>query len=164
MLGYVIENIPFQLDQKEKVQDHYTLVKHYLGEALLLDATKCGSYAHRLCNWWTNLVPLSVLQLVLRYTIKDPNLHVSHILDDQSSYQPITKQKKPPWFPTNTIGKLRGVWPTFASFPRTHAFQGDGPGLVYRHASVTWDEPSLEERERAMGFQTSTINHTKVIK
>ncbi len=36
-LGYVIENTPFQLDQREKVQEHYTLIKHYLGEPLLLD-------------------------------------------------------------------------------------------------------------------------------
>ncbi len=33
---------------------------------------------------------------------------------------------------------------------------------MYRHASATWDEPSPEERERAMGFQTGTISHTKV--
>jgi hypothetical protein len=46
----------------------------------------------------------------------------------------------------------------------THTFQGDGPGLVYHHASTTWDEPSPEARERAMGFQTSTTNHTKVTK
>jgi site-specific DNA-cytosine methylase len=46
MLGYVIENTPFQLDQREKVQEHYTLVKHYLGEPFLLNATQCGSYAH----------------------------------------------------------------------------------------------------------------------
>jgi hypothetical protein len=38
MLGHVIENTPFQLDQKKKVQEHYTLIKHYLGEPLLLDA------------------------------------------------------------------------------------------------------------------------------
>jgi site-specific DNA-cytosine methylase len=37
-LGYVIENTPSQLDQREKVQEHYTLVKHYLEEPLLLDA------------------------------------------------------------------------------------------------------------------------------
>jgi site-specific DNA-cytosine methylase len=37
-LGYVIENIPSQLDQREKVQEHYTIIKHYLGEPLLLDA------------------------------------------------------------------------------------------------------------------------------
>jgi site-specific DNA-cytosine methylase len=37
-LGYVIENTPSQLDQREKVQEHYTLVEHYLGKPLLLDA------------------------------------------------------------------------------------------------------------------------------
>ncbi len=35
---------------------------------------------------------------------------------------------------------------------------------MYCHASVTWDEPSLEEKERAMGFQACTISHTKVIR
>jgi len=48
--GYVIENTPFQLDQREKIQEHYTLVKHYLGEPLLLDAAQCGSYVHWLRN------------------------------------------------------------------------------------------------------------------
>jgi site-specific DNA-cytosine methylase len=59
--GYVIENTPFQLDQREKVQEHYTLVRHYLGEPLLLDVAQCGSYAHRLRDWWTNLAPLSIM-------------------------------------------------------------------------------------------------------
>jgi hypothetical protein len=108
------------------------------------------------------LAPLSIMQLALRYTIRNPNLQVFHILDDQSSCQLVIRQEKPPWFPTNTIGKPRGVWPTFASFPGAHAFQGDGPSLVYRHASATWDEPSPEEREKAMGFQASTTSHTKV--
>jgi len=44
--GYVIENIFFQLDQKEKIREHYTLVKHYLGKPLLLDSAQCGSYVH----------------------------------------------------------------------------------------------------------------------
>jgi len=95
-LGYVIENTPSQLDQREKVQEHYTLVKHYFGKPFLFDAAQCDSYAHRLRNWWTNLTPLSILQLALRYTIRDPNLQVSHILDDQSSYRLVTRQDKPP--------------------------------------------------------------------
>jgi len=133
-------------------------------ELLLLDATQCGTYVHWLCNWWTNLAPLSSLQLVLKYTVKDPNLQVSHILDDQSFCQLITRQEKPPWVLTNTIGKPRGAWPTFVSFPGTHAFQKDGAGLVYHHASTTWDEPSPKEKERATGFQIGTISHTKVTK
>jgi len=100
----------------------------------------------------------------VKYTIRDPNLQVSHILDDQSSCQPFTRQEKPPWFLTNTIKKPRGAWPTFVSFPTTHAFQGDGLGLVYCHASTTWDEPSPKEREKVMGFQTGTISQTMVIR
>jgi site-specific DNA-cytosine methylase len=50
MFGYVIKNILSQLDQKEKAQEHYMLVKHYLGRSLLLDATQCSSYAHLLPN------------------------------------------------------------------------------------------------------------------
>jgi hypothetical protein len=34
--------------------------------------------------------------------------------------------------------------------------------LVYHHVLVTWDEPSLEKKERAMGFQTNITGHTKV--
>jgi hypothetical protein len=84
-------------------------------------------------------------------------------LDDQSSYQPITRQEKPPWFPTNTIGKPKGFWPTFVSFPRTHAFQGDGPSLVYHHASATWDEPNPKEKEKAMWFQTGTMFYLNLL-
>ncbi len=74
MLSYVIENTPSRLDQREKVQEHYTLLKHYLEKSLLLHAAQCDSYAHRLHNWWTNLALPSFLQLALRYTIRDPNL------------------------------------------------------------------------------------------
>ncbi len=35
---------------------------------------------------------------------------------------------------------------------------------MYCHASATRNEPSPEERERAMGFQTRITNHTKVIR
>ncbi len=34
---------------------------------------------------------------------------------------------------------------------------------MYRHASATWDEPNLEERKRAMGFQIDIISHTKAM-
>jgi hypothetical protein len=64
----------------------------------------------------------------------------------------------------NIIGKPKVIWPTFVSFLGAYSFQGDGLGLVYRHALTTWDEPSLEERKRAMGFQTNTTSDTKVTK
>jgi hypothetical protein len=57
----------------------------------------------------------------------------------------------------NIIGKPKGVWPTFVSLPRAHAFQGDGLGLVYHHALATWDEPNPKERKRAMGSKLSLL-------
>jgi len=83
-------------------------------------------------------------------------------LDDQSSSQLVTRQEKPFWFLANTIGKPRGAWPTFVSFPRAHTFQGDGLGLIYHHVSATRDEPSPKKRKMVMGFQTSITSHTKV--
>jgi hypothetical protein len=47
----------------------------------------------------------------------------------------------------NTIGKPKGAWPTFVSFPWTHTFQGDGPGMVYCHVSATWDELSPKKEK-----------------
>jgi len=84
-------------------------------------------------------------------------MQVSHILDDQNSYQLVTKQEKPPWFPSNTIGKPKGVWPTFVSFLGTHAFQGNGPNLVYHHALATWYEPSPEEKKRLHGSKLALL-------
>jgi site-specific DNA-cytosine methylase len=57
-LGYVIENTPSQLDQKEKVQKHYTLVRHYLGKSFY-------SMRH-------NVVPMRT-----NYVIGGPTLHHS---------------------------------------------------------------------------------------
>jgi hypothetical protein len=56
--GYVIENTPFQFDQKEKVQEHYTLVKYYL-------------WGHSY-SMWHNAVPMHT-----RCATSGPNLHHS---------------------------------------------------------------------------------------
>jgi len=83
--------------------------------------------------------PYTTFSFVIGFEIHNQRpQHVGfHILDDQNSCQPVIRQEKLLWFPTNTIGKPKGVWPTFVSFPGAHAFQGDGPGLVYHHASAT---------------------------
>jgi hypothetical protein len=129
-LGYVLENTPAQFDQRVKVQKDFSLVRHYIGEPVLVDAVQCGSYAHRLRNLWTNLAPVQLLELSLQYTQRDPKLQVDQILDGSSSCKPVTREERPPWYPANTIGQPRGAWPTLLSFPGAHAFQGDGPGLV----------------------------------
>jgi hypothetical protein len=56
------------------------------------------------------------------------------------------------------------VFGPFMSFPWAHTFQGDGLGLVYRHALATWDERSPKERKGAMGFQIGITSSTKAIR
>jgi hypothetical protein len=48
--------------------------------------------------------------------------------------------------------------------PKSTCLLGRWTKLVYRHASITWDEPSPKEKERVMGFQNGVITHTKVTK
>lgn len=41
-------------------------------------------------------------------------------------------------------------------YPGSFAFRTRGPGMVWDSTSQTYEEPSADERERAMGFLTST--------
>ncbi|CAM6082409.1 unnamed protein product [Calypogeia fissa] len=150
-VGYIIENTPSQFDQRERVQEDYLLVQHYLGPPLLLDAVHCGSYAHRLRNFWTNLAPISLLALALKNTIRNPALQVDQILDADSSCQPVTRQEPNPWYPANTPGQpvvlglhsfhflvhmpfkeMVQVW--FTGIPLIH-----GKNLVQRSVKGLWD-------------------------
>ena len=142
----------------EVLQD-FTVVTHHLGTPFMVDAAQCGSYAHRLRNYWTNLAPLSVLQHSLHGTVRDPHRLVQDILDEDSSPRPVTAQESPPYYAANVIGSSRAVWPTLLSFTGSHAFCDDGPGMVYRHRTGQWEEPSPEEQERVMGFQSGTTAH-----
>jgi len=142
-LGYVIENTPSQLDEKEKVQEHYTLVNHYLGKLLLFDATQCDSYVHRLRNWWTNLTPLLVMQLALRYTIKNPNLQVYHILDDQSSCQLVTRQEKTFLVSYEHNKKTKRCLAHLCILPRSTNFSGrwTKPDVSSCFSHLGWTKP-----------------------
>jgi hypothetical protein len=57
----------------------------------------------------------------------------------------------------NTIGKLKGASLTFVSFPGAHAFQGDGPNMVYRHVSTTWDEQAQKKKKRLWGSKLALL-------
>ena len=52
-----------------------------LGPAITLDAAKIRSRTHRLCQWWTNLVPPIVLEATYNETQRPTYLFVQDILD-----------------------------------------------------------------------------------
>jgi hypothetical protein len=96
----------------------------------------------------------------LRYTIKNPN-YFSHI--GLSKLLPANyKAKETSLVSCEHNRKTKRCYAHLLFFLGAHAFQGDGPNMVYCHALATWDEPSPKERKNDMGFQTGTISHTKV--
>jgi hypothetical protein len=48
--------------------------------------------------------------------------------------------------------------PTLVSFARSYAFKDNGPRLVWDSTTQEMVEPNADERDRAMGFPTSTTN------
>lgn len=57
--------------------------------------------------------------------------------------------------PVNVIGQTRVALPTLVSHANSHAFCGEGTGLVLDPFTQEWVEPTAVERERSMGFQTN---------
>ena len=48
------------------------------------------------------------------------------------------------------------AWPTIMSFPNSYRFRDGNQGEVLDVATDTWTAPTVNERERAMGFETDT--------
>jgi site-specific DNA-cytosine methylase len=61
-LVYILENVPLLGDIRSHVMASVHEIRSWIGPAILLDATKVGSRAHRPRLWWTNLLPREVLK------------------------------------------------------------------------------------------------------
>ncbi len=59
---YILENVPLLGDIKSHVMASLNKIRSWIGPAVLLDAVRVGSRAHRPQLWWTNLLPREVLK------------------------------------------------------------------------------------------------------
>ena len=65
-LGYLVENTAMQHNWKHpEPRRDYALVCFILGESVLVDAAQFGSGAHRVRNFWTNLMRVPALDKAL---------------------------------------------------------------------------------------------------
>ena len=78
------------------------------------------------------------------------------ILVPHHATTPVFSDDTFPFFPINKVGQPRRVLPTLVSYPNNYAFSMKGkvlgPGMLLNKLSNTWEEPSIWERERIMGF------------
>ncbi len=129
-------------------------IRSWIGPAVLLDATRVGSCAHRPQLWWTNLLPREVLRRAYEIIPRSSHLIVDSILDMGRCSQVVKVGDRSPMAVVNQVGQPRMALPTFVNFPASHAYREGGPGLVWDTCLQQLVEPNADEKERAMGFPT----------
>jgi hypothetical protein len=150
-----MENVPVVSSSRLRTLESMHKIHNILGVPVLIDAAAVGSRAHCPRFWWTNLAPAELLQSAIGLT-KRPDVYVSEILDPHRTPRCVYHDDQAPLAVVNRKGEPRRAFPTLVSFARSYAFKDNGPGLVWDSIAQEMVEPNADERERAMGFLTST--------
>jgi hypothetical protein len=154
--AYLLENAAMQhnFNHPRTAAAAFTHLCSRLGMPICVDAARFNSFAHRLRNFWTNVAPPAALQAAADTWQRQPGLLVDCILDPGRTAQPARRADAPPFYPANTTGQPLCALPTIVAYPGSHAYRNGGPGLVWDTARQRLDEPTADERERAMGYHT----------
>jgi len=155
--GYVIENTAFQHNFLSSTisSEHFQYVCSVLGTPVLLDAARFGSYAHRLRNFWTNLADTNQLQALLSAVHRTPS-PAQTILDPGRFAQYSLKDDRPPFYPANKLGQPLQAFPTLVAARSSYSFRNGKSGQVFDTSLNAWTELTVNERERALGYDTDT--------
>jgi hypothetical protein len=68
-------------DTRSRVMASVHEIRSWIGPAILLNAVRVGSRAHRPRLWWTNLLPRVVLRRTYETVPRSSHLIVDNILD-----------------------------------------------------------------------------------
>jgi hypothetical protein len=155
-LGYVIEHVAAGFDRRlPKVREHYAAAPGLLGPKVVFDAAQVGSRAHRLRAWWTNLEGTALLRAAINAQKRPAGLFVHHVLGQGRQAKPPQTTGTAPWACVEKPSQPRCALKTFVSYGGSYAFSRGGGGVLRcsdTAGRVTWEEPTAEERELAMGF------------
>ncbi len=153
--AYILENVAMQHNFRHghvRWPVYEELVSR-LGKPITFDSTSVGSRAHRLRNFWTNLVEPEWANEVfsnLHCPVSEP---LETIMGEGRAVQPVGPDERAhSRVPVNRVGSPRKAFPTFTSYPFSRAFRPGRPGSVWDSIRQQWDEPNASEREAAMGY------------
>lgn len=160
--AFVLENTDMQSgNSHETVREHaFPKICGVLGQPVVLDAARCGAFAYRLRNFWSNIADPFAVQLVCDSITRAPGRYVQSVLDPGRQAQVAVRPQRLPWYQCNAVaGQQLEALPTLVSFVKSRAFcvQSDGTvprGMLFVTATGEWVEPNPDERERIMGYQT----------
>ena len=163
---YIVENAAMQYNwQSAQVRDHdFPEICNTLGTPVTFDAAQMGAYAHRLRNYWQNMVPPAVVSNAIAGIQRAAELQVDDILNLGRHSNMVQRKDWHPMYPANHPGQPRSALPTLVAYPESRAFRvyrdntgtitSVSPGCVYDSNLGEWTEPNPEERERALGYDT----------
>jgi hypothetical protein len=152
----VVEHVAAGFEKCPKVREHYAAAQGLLGPKVVFDAAQVGSRAHRLWAWWTNLEgPLCCEQRSLPRSDLPGFLH--HVLGRGKQAKPPQTTGTASWecVTVEKPGQPVCALNTFVSYGGSYVFSRGGGGVLRCSnpaGRVTWEEPTAEEPELAMGF------------
>jgi hypothetical protein len=152
--GWVIENVDASDHKNNLVQEEFNqVVKGVLGTGYAFDAVAVGSYAHRFCRFWTNLIPTTLLHNMVeqQFASCSPEQSVQDILEPGRRAQLAQHERAPGAHSVNKMGEPLKAFSTFVTLKRSDAYRLQAQSLVIT-TQQQLEPPSPHERERAMGF------------
>ena len=153
-LAWVLENTAMDVPWQSSVAvvADAQLLRKVLGEPLVLDAAQFGSRAHRLRYYWTSLGQQRVLARVLAAAVRPEGRTVQGILGPGRRCRPVRRNDAPPFYCCNRVGQPMHALPTLMATVQSYAFRGEGAGTVWDGQLGAWTEPTVRERELALGY------------
>ena len=159
-MAYVLENVAMQLNfcHGNVRYPVYDELCSRIGSPITFDAVQVGSRAHRLRNYWTNLVEaprantvycnIAMLVKTPLTDILGPGRHPTMVASNEGA---------PGWTHVNMVAEPRKVFPTFTAFVLSRAFRPSKPGSLFDDVHG-WTEPNAAEREAAMGYTSGATD------
>lgn len=111
-----------------------------MGEPAVLDAAQFGSCAHRLRNFWCNLVSPSDMQALCKVVVRNLNLLAAAALEPGREPAVVSSSDRPPYYPCNLRGQPRAAFPTIMAFKRSSNTHPGKPGAIKVTAAGESDE------------------------
>jgi hypothetical protein len=155
LLGYLIEHVSAGSDRRPRMREHFEAVRGVLGPELVLDAAQLGLRAHRLRAWWTNLEGMALLRAALGAQVRPRGLFVHQVLGLGRRAKTSMSTGVLPWAKVEIPGEPGRALNTFVSYGGSYAFFCGGGSVlacIQPDGGTSYEEPTAEERELAMGF------------
>jgi site-specific DNA-cytosine methylase len=130
--GYILENVAMQHNfRHEHIKfPVYDQIVEQLGTPVTFDAAQAGSYAHRLRNYWTNLVHPEHLQQLLDSLDIPRDKVIDEILGHGRTSRPVEPNEQTiSGRRYNTVGSPRAVMPTLDVVPTLPRLPGRTAGV-----------------------------------